>query len=227
MNHDAAALWAAALTVAAFIGGRRLERRWRWFPTPLTVPAGIALLLLLLHLPYASYAPGGRWISFWLGPATVALAVPLYQEFHTLKAHARGVVLGVFLGSLIGMGVSGGVVWLAGGDPTLVATMVPKSVTTPIALGLIAHLGGIPALGAVFTVATGIFGSVFGLGLLRLAGVRSEIARGTAMGTGASGIGTARMFAESRLGGGVAGFAMAFSGVVVSLATIPLGLWIH
>ena len=112
------------------------------------------------------------------------------------------------------------------GSRVLLLSMLPKSVTTPISIELSLQLGGIPALTAVFTVLAGLLGSVVGPQLLRLAGVRGDIAIGLAMGTSSHGIGTARIIRDSEFQGGASGLAMALAGIITSLLIIPIQWWL-
>lgn len=213
-------------TIIAYLLARQLQRRVHWIPATVVAPILLGLGLYASHTSWSQYQASGRVVTFILGPATVALAVPLYRELAHFRHAWRAVVAGVVAGSVVGMVVSAGLVWLLGGDRQLVLTMVPKSVTTPIALAIVQSLGGISSIAAVFTIITGLFGSLVGPWLLQRVGVRSPLAQGTAMGTAASGLGTARMLDEGApVAGSVAGFAMALSGVVVSVFSVPLHFW--
>ncbi|MBB6733479.1 LrgB family protein [Cohnella zeiphila] len=218
-------MFGAALTVGAYALALRLHRRWRRLH-PLFVATGLMIAFLLLtHIPYEQYRQGGDIITFFLGPTTVALAVLLYKAVLTMRRHLRAVAVGVVCGSAAGLASSALVVWLLGGSRELLLTMLPKSSTSAIAIEIAGGLGGNPQLAGVFTVLTGLIGSMFGPAMLKLLRLRSDTAIGAAVGTAAHGIGTGRLVRESETQAGISGLAMSLTGVVVSMLTVPLNGW--
>ena len=219
-------LW-APVVIALYALSRLIYRRFR---SPLTLPIALTggaliALLLLARLPLAPFVEGTRPIAWWLGPATVALAVPVFRERARLRAHARAVSLAVLAGAIASIGtvLTLGVALRV--SRVMILSLVPKSVTTPIAMPIAERLGGIPEVTAAVVVVTGMLGMLAGPELLGLIGVRHPIARGLAMGTGTHGIGTARALEESPLEGAMSGVAMVVSGVVtVVLAPILVRL---
>ena len=183
-------------------------------------------MLLFAGIPYESYKHGGDLIVFFLGPATVALGVPLYKQARKIRGHVMALVTGIAVGSAAGMASAALFVWLFHGSRIVLLSMLPKSVTTPISMALAEQLHGDPPLTAAFTVVAGLIGSVIGPRLLRLAGIRHDLAIGAAIGTSSHGIGTARVIRESELQGGVSGLAMALAGIFTSLMTIPVQWWL-
>ncbi|MEB3102176.1 LrgB family protein [Ferviditalea candida] len=139
-----------------------------------------------------------------------------------LRKHLRAILTGLATGSLSGLVGAGVMTWALHGSREIILSMLPKSATTPVSMEIVNRLGGIPGLGAVLTVLTGLLGSMIGPPLLRKIGIGSDIAVGTAMGTAAHGIGTARVIGESELQGGIAGFSMGLNAVVTSVLVIPL-----
>jgi predicted murein hydrolase (TIGR00659 family) len=220
-------LFGVAVTVIAYAISSAVHHRVRWMPTLLLTCGGLIALLLVGHIPYASYNAGGQIVSFFLGPATIALGVPFYKHAKSIRAHSIAVVTAVAAGSATGIVSAGALVLLMHGSPMLLRSMIPKSVTTPISIELAKQLGGVPNLTAVFTVLAGLLGSVVGPQLLRLAGVRGNIAIGLAMGTSSHGIGTARILRDSEFQGGASGLAMALAGIITSLLIIPLQWWLR
>jgi putative effector of murein hydrolase len=180
------------------------------------------VLLVACNIPYENYKAGGDIVTFFLGPATVALAVPLYKSAQAMKGKIRAIVLGSAIGSLSGLLSVALLMWALNGVKDTMLAMLPKSATSPIAIELARQLGGTPELGGVFAVLTGLLGSMVGPLLLRKAGVRSDIAIGTAVGTASHGIGTARLLRDSELRGGVSGFAMGLSSIITPLLCIPI-----
>ncbi len=213
-------------TVAAWLAARRIQGRTG---SPLANPTLLAVLALgaglgLTGLRDADYAHATRPISFLLGPAVVALAVPLHRERATLAAHGRTLLLGVALGGGAALAIG----WLAARvlalDDAFSLALTTRSATSPIAIAIAKELdGGAPALSAVLSILSGIFGATLGPAALDRAGVRLPVARGLAMGVSAHGIGTARMLAESRLAGASSSVGMGLGGLLVALV-VP-GLW--
>lgn len=209
----------AAVTVSVFLLAQRLHRR---YPSPITHPLlisslGIILLLEVLGIEYSRYNHGGELISFLLGPATVALALPLYRRTEEIRRRVVMILTSVGAGAAAAMVVAAGVVRLLGGGPRLVLSMIPKSVTTPIAVEISAIIGGEGALTGVFVVLTGILGAVFGPELLRACGIKDEKAMGLALGTASHGIGTGRALKEGETIGAYSGLAMGLAGVITAI----------
>ena len=179
-------------------------------------------LLVLLGIPYEDYEQGGRIIEFMLGPATIALGVPIYREAQKIKDNLGAILLGNFTGSLMGLFSAGVLVWLMGGSRELILSMMPTSATTPISVEIVANLGGIPSLGATFTALTGVLGALIGPKILEICRIREDVAIGAAMGTSSHGIGTARVVADSELQGSISAFSMGVTGIMTSILAIPL-----
>lgn len=215
-------LFGVTVTVAAYVAALQLHARIKWLH-PLFVCSTVLIVFLFVSgIPYESYRIGGDLLIFCLGPATVALGVPMYKHAVRLRRQLRAIVAGVCVGSLCGMTSSAFFVWAAGGSKELWITALPKSASSPISIEIVRQLGGIPELGAVLTVLTGLVGSMIGPAFLRLVGVRDDVAIGLAIGTASHGIGTARIIRESELQGSAGGLAMGLTGIVTSLSTIPL-----
>jgi predicted murein hydrolase (TIGR00659 family) len=216
-----------ALTIGAYALALRLNRRWKWLHPLFATTGALIVFLLLAHIPYDQYRQGGDVITLFLGPTTVALAVPLYKAVRTMRRHLRAVALGVLAGSVTGMAASALVVWLLGGTRELMLSMLPKSVTSAIAIDIARQLGGNPQLSGVFTVLTGLIGSMFGPAVLKLLRIDSDLAIGAAVGTAAHGIGTGRLARESEAQAGVSGLAMSLAGVAASVLSVPLYVWLQ
>lgn len=179
-------------------------------------------LLLVTDTAYSDYFEGGQFVHFLLGPATVALAVPLYQQFSRLKALWLPVSVALLCGVTIAGTSSIGLAWLLGGSTEVQMSLAPKSATAPVAMGISEKIGGLPSLTAVLTVATGILGAVLGTKLFELLRIRDDSVRGIAIGVAAHGIGTARAFQVSNQMGAFSGLAMALS----ALATAIIVPWL-
>lgn len=208
-------LFGVGLTLAAFALAQILYLRTGSIlvnPVAISI-AGIIAFLLLLDIPYESYAVGGRYVLFLLGPSVVALAVPLYRRRQEILAKKVPILAGVLAGAITSVVSASGLAWLLGGSRQVVLSLAPKSVTTPIAIGIAEKIGGIPSLTAAIVVLTGCLGAVCGPEFCRSIGLRSPAAVGLAVGTAAHGIGTARMLEVDRLGGAVAGLAIGLNGL--------------
>lgn len=199
------------------------QRSGRW-PGLNPVMVSIVVLVILLKTtatPYETYFEGAQFIHFLLGPATVALAYPLYRQLPKLKALWRFVLGGILVGGL-GSALSG--VWIAellGASDTTLLSLAPKSVTTPVGMGIAEKIGGLPSLTAGLVVITGVIGAVIGPILFKLLRIRSDIAKGIAMGTASHGIGTARALQLSEEMGASSGLAMALSAITTTF-TLPV-----
>ena len=195
---------------------------------PLVNPVAISVAVLVLILtvtgtPYATYFDGAQFVHFLLGPATVALAIPLYQQLEKLRRNWLAFFVGSLAGSAAAVVTAMGVATLLGASRATILSLAPKSVTTPIAMGVSEKIGGLPSLTAVLVIATGILGAVLARGILNLMRIGDASTRGFALGVTAHGIGTARAFQVSQEMGAFAGLAMGMSGVLTAVL-LPLAL---
>lgn len=211
-----------ALTCVAYFLGLKLHLRWRPVPPILVASGGIVCLLLAVHEPYAVYNRGGAWITWLLGPGTVALAIPMYSKGVALRASLPRLAVVVFCGSVAGMLSAGFTAWIMGAPNAVVISTIPKSVTTPIAIEVSKQLGGIPAITAAMVILTGVLGASFGVPVLQALRIRSARATGAAIGTAAHGIGTASLLRRSEREVAVSSWAMAAAGVFTSLLAVVL-----
>lgn len=217
-------LWLTA-TLVCYLIAMRLFRLSGGNPLVNPVAIAVALLIGLLVVtgtPYDTYFDGAQFVHFLLGPATVALAIPLYRQRARLRALAVPIVSALLTGVLT---AALSAVWLGslfGADAATLVSLAPKSVTTPVAMGISEKLGGIPALTAVLVVTTGIIGAVAGTGLLRVLRCRDDAVMGFALGLAAHGVGTARAFQVNGTMGAFAGLAMALSALATALLLPPV-----
>lgn len=217
---SASPLLGLTITLVAYGLAYRFYLRTSSNPLANPVVTSVAMLiglLLLTNTSYNDYFEGGQFVHFLLGPATVALAVPLYQQFSRLRQLWLPVTISLICGVLIAAGSSIGLAWLLGGSLEIQMSLAPKSATAPVAMGISEKIGGLPSLTAVLTVATGITGAVLGTKLFDWFRVKDDAARGIAMGVAAHGIGTARAFQVSRQMGAFSGLAMALSAFATAL----------
>lgn len=206
------------LTLGVFVIAQKIYRRYSSSLThPLLISSAVIItFLIILDIDYATYNVGGKMITFLLGPATVALAIPLYRQSERIRRQAGLVITSVTAGALAAMLVAVLTVKVLGGEDMLVLSMVPKSVTTPIAVEISRIIGGVPSLTSVFVVITGLLGAMFGSEFLRRMGVLSPAAIGLALGTAAHGIGTGRALQEGEIYGAYSGLAMGLAGLITA-----------
>ena len=207
------------VTVGSYAIGRWLHRRTG---SQLAQPALVAIILVALFLwvfdvDYADYLIGGAYVGFWLGPATVALAIPLHREWGHVRRHAIPVGVGIVVGAFVSVVSAVLLVQWSGGDELIQRSMAPKAATTPVSIALAQTLHAQPALTAVVTIVAGITGAVAAPAVLRLARVRDEVARGLAIGAASHGLGTARALQESPREGAFAALSMGLSALATSL----------
>ncbi|MGC9198961.1 MAG: LrgB family protein [Acidobacteriaceae bacterium] len=212
------------LTLALYWASLRVERRYPRMNSLLLASIALVFALHLLHIPYAHYRAGGDLFLYLLGPATVALGVPMYHQGAKLKGSLKLILTVVLAGSVVGMITAGGVAWLLGASRQVVMSAIPKSVTTPIAIQVSSELHGNPAITAAMVLVTGLLGAVIGPGVLRLSRIQHDHAVGCAMGTSSHAIGTATLLRSSEIQGSVSSLAMAAAGVMTSVLAMLLTL---
>lgn len=216
------------LTIGAYLAGQWLHRRAAASPLVNPVLVAIALtagLLTLTGTPYPAYFEGAKLIHALLGPATVALAVPLYRQIHHLRRAWPALTAALVLGSLAAILGALACARLFGAPASVTLALLPKSATAPIAIGIAEKIGGPPTLTAVLVILTGITGAVIGSTVLRAIGVRDPRAVGFAIGLASHGIGTARAFQLGETAGAFAGLAMGANGLATALLVPLLVAW--
>ncbi|WMS40871.1 LrgB family protein [Acuticoccus sp. MNP-M23] len=214
------------LTVSAYALADALARRANRHPAlnPVVIAALIIIALLAITgTDFDTYFEGAQFVHFLLGPATVALAIPLVENWATVRRAARPIAAALAAGSITAVTVAVGIGYAFGLPRDVLVSLAPKSVTTPIAMGIASTLGGIPPLTAVLVILTGIIGAVVVTPLMNALRIKDMRARGFAAGITAHGIGTARAFQVDPLAGAFAGIGMALNGAVTALI-VPLFL---
>jgi predicted murein hydrolase (TIGR00659 family) len=209
------------LTLVVYQAAHALYRRLRFNPLANPVAVSIVVLVAILAATgtsYGTYFEGAQFVHFLLGPATVALAVPLYAQLARLRRAWRPLAGALLAGSLTAIGSSVALAWLLGASASTLASLAPKSVTTPIAMAVAEKLGGLPSLTAVLVVTTGIVGAMSAKAVLDAIRVRDPAARGFATGVAAHGIGTARAFQVSEETGAFAGLGMGLNAILTAFA---------
>lgn len=218
-------LW-LTVTLVAYVGAERVSVRLSRHPlaNPVVIAATLIVgLLLVTGTSYGTYFDGAQFVHFLLGPATIALAVPLYRNIGEVRKSMLPMAAALVAGSLTAAASAVAIAWALGAPPSVLASLAPKSATAPIAMELARNLGGIASLAAVLVILTGVTGAVIVTPLMNALGIRDFAARGFAVGVASHGIGTARAFQVSELAGTFAGIAMGLNGALTSLIIL---LWI-
>ncbi len=225
----ASPLLGLTITLLAYQGAYWLYQKAGF--NPLLNPVLLAIIMLVAALkftdtPYQTYFDGAQFVHFLLGPATVALAVPLYAQFGKLRALLLPLSGALLAGSLTAIVSAVGIAWLLGAADTTLLSLAPKSVTAPIAMGIAEKIGGIPSLTAVLVIMTGVSGAMMAKYLLNALRVSDPGVRGFAVGLASHGIGTARAFQVSEQAGAFAGLGMGLNGLLTAmLMPLMLALW--
>ncbi|HZF75891.1 MAG TPA: LrgB family protein [Acetobacteraceae bacterium] len=219
-------LAALTATLAAWLLALRLQRALGRHPLANPVLFAVAALagaLLAGGVEYRAYFEGAQFVHFLLGPATVALAVPLYRQWQVVRRSALAATLSVVLGGAFAAGVGIALALALDAAPEVTASLAPRSVTTPVAMGIAERIGGLPSLTAAVVILSGVVGAALGPVVLDLVRVRDWRARGLAIGTAAHGIGTARALSVNATAGAFSGLAMGLNALATALI-LPL-LW--
>jgi predicted murein hydrolase (TIGR00659 family) len=217
-------LLALVLTLSAYQLGVML---YEWCSkNPLANPVGIAIVVVAIFLnltdiSYAKYFEGAQFVHFLLGTATVALAVPIFKGYAEFKEHWIALLTALLSGAVVSMLSAVLIAKLLGAQSALIAPLMAKSVTAPIAMGVAQAIGASPTLTAVFAVVTGIIGASIGRFVLNAVGCEDWRQRGFSLGTAAHGIGTSRAFSVNAQAGTFASMAMGLHGILGALL-IPL-----
>ncbi len=223
---SASPLLALTMTLVAYQAGNWLYRRFNM--NPLLNPVLVAVIILVTLLlatgtDYQTYFEGAQFVHFLLGPATVALALPLYRQIERVRKSALALGVSLIAGSLTAMLSAVGTAKLLGASKATLISLAPKSVTAPVAMGISESLGGLPSLTAVLVILTGILGAALGPMVLNVVGVKDWAARGFAIGTASHGIGTARALQVNEVAGAFSGLAMGLNALATAIL-LPL-IW--
>ncbi len=222
-------LW-LSLTLLAYALADRLSLAVGRSPliNPVLIAVGIlSALLWITRTPYAVYFDGAQFVHFLLGPATVALAVPLHRNWPVVRRALLPVAAALVAGAATAVVSAVGIAWLFGAPYEVLAALAPKSVTAAIAMGVAREIGGEPSLTATLVISTGILGAIMVTPLMNAMGLTDYRARGFAAGIASHGIGTARAFQVDPVAGTFAGIAMGLNGLVTALLVPLLAGWLR
>jgi predicted murein hydrolase (TIGR00659 family) len=222
-THASPLAW-LTVTLVAYRAAYAIHRRSGLNPiaNPMLVSVAIAVgALLVTHTPYPSYFQGAAFVHFLVGPATVALAIPLYTHLDRLKTMVTPLTMALLVGSLTSIGSAVALGWLFGASPDTLLSLAAKSTTMPIAMGITEKLGGLPSLTALTVTLTGISGAIMARGLLNLIRTDDMAVRGFAVGLTAHAIGTGYALQVSEVAGAFSALGMGLNGVATTLL-LPL-----
>ncbi len=199
---------------------------------PLVTPVLIAvvILALVLHLtatPYRTFFDGAQFVHFLLGPATVALAVPLHRNWALVRRSLAPLLAALAAGAVTAVVSAVGIAWAFGAPFEVLASLAPKSVTAAIGMGISQEIGGNAALTATLVISTGILGAIMVTPLMNALGLTDYRARGFAAGVASHGIGTARAFQVDPVAGTFAGIALGLNGLITALIVPALIGWLR
>lgn len=227
MQQTVYAIMMILLTVGVFLLMKRLYKR---FPFPLLIPVLtstilIIVVLLVFHISYEGYMVGGKWINAFLGPAVVSLAFPLYKQRKILVTYMFPILSGVFAGIVTAMGSGILFAKIIGVDRSLILSLIPKSITTPVAIEVSSAIAGVPSITVVFVMIAGFTGVIIGPTIFKRARIRSSLGRGIAFGSASHAIGTSKAFEYGELAVSMSSVAMTLSAIVGSVLG-PLLVWL-
>ena len=212
------------LSIAAYTLGTVLNRKFR---TPLCNPLLIAIVLvvgvlLIFRIPYEDYNAGGEIISLFLAPATACLAVGIYAKLAVLKQYWLPILVGAVAGSASSMLSVYALCRLLGLDEQLTVSLIPKSVTTPIAVGIVESAGGLTPITVVAVIVTGILGAILAPTMIRLFRISDSVAAGLAIGACSHAVGTSKAVELGEVEGAMSGLAIGVCGVVTVVLSLLL-----
>lgn len=228
-NTDLQTLWVylstapltgLTITLVAYLCAYIFHQKTNTHPLTNSVLISVVLIILILKImdtEYSTYFEGAQFIHFLLGPVTVALAIPLFQEFARVKRIFIPIILSMFIGITFGTIAVMSIAKLLGADLATQISLSARSVTAPVAMGIAEKIGGIPSLTAVLAVLTGIIGAVIGMEFLKLLKIKDNSIKGIAIGNSSHGIGTARAFTLNSTMGAFAGLSMALAALMNAL----------
>lgn len=203
--------------------GLLMRKKWKLvlFNPLLIAIIFVMIILKIAGIPYTGYNEGAKYISYLLTPATVCLAIPLYQQLNTLKNNSKAIIAGIVSGVLSSMGSVLGMCILFGLTHEQYVTLLPKSITTAIGMGVSEELGGIVTITVAVIIITGVIGNIIAEPVCRLFRITEPIAVGIGIGSSAHAVGTARAFEIGEVEGAMSSLSIAVSGLVtVVLASV-------
>lgn len=206
----------AVLTIAAYLFGQWCKRKWKLpICNPLLIAVIVVIALLLgFHVQYDTYYEGAKYISYLLTPATVCLAIPLYEQLETLKKNWKAIIIGITSGVLTSLVSILAMVVLFELSHEEYVTLLPKSITTAIGMDVSAELGGYVSITVAVIIITGVLGNVIGEAVLKLFRITDPVAKGIALGTASHAIGTSKAMELGEVEGALSSLSIVVAGII-------------
>lgn len=215
----------AVISLAAYFIGVRVKNRFKVaIANPLLIAMALtAGVLLVFKIDYQVYNASAKYLNWLLTPATVCLAIPLYKRLQLLKKNMKAILLGILAGVLTSLSCVLVMALLFGLNHAQYVTLLPKSVTTAIGMGVAEELGGYPSIAAVIIILTGVLGNIFAESFLRLLGIKESVARGLAIGTSSHALGTAKALELGETEGAMSGLSLVVAGLMTVIGASIFG----
>lgn len=212
-------LFGIVLSLIAFEIGLFIYRKTNIsFFNPLLIAIGFVICFLLaFNIDFESYNKGAQFINMFLGPCTVILAVPLYKQIELLKEHSTSIIIGILVGSFIGIFSIIGLSYLLNLNGEIIKSLIPKSVTTPIGIEISSELGGLVPITVLAIVITGICGAVIGPTICKIFRIKDPVAVGISLGTAAHAVGTSKAIELGETEGAMSGLSIGVAGIITVL----------
>ena len=213
------AVWGVALTLGAFVLGAFLQKKTRqsWCNPLLLGSVFVILFLRLFEISYPDYQEGAGMVSWLLLPATVSLAVPLYEQWEALRKNAAAILSGIAAGVVVSLGSVLLLAWAFRLDRAAAVSLLPKSITTAIGADVAGELGGIPALTTAVIILTGIFGNLTAQAVCKWFRITEPVAKGVGIGSAAHAIGTTKALELGPVEGAMSSLSIAVAGILTAL----------
>lgn len=217
------AYFGVALSVLTYWIGWNIQKKWKY---PICNPLLISMILIIAFLSvfdisYETYQYGAKYITYFMTPATICLAVPLYRQIQKLKENIVAIFISILCGALAHVAIIVGIAALFSIDNTLTFSLLPKSVTTPIALGISGEIGGIGAVTVVGVCIAGIMGAVTGPSILKLVRIKEPVAQGLAIGSASHAIGTSKAVELGEVQAAMSSLAIVVTGIL-TVIIVPI-----
>lgn len=204
------------ISILTYEAGALLKKKFKLaIFNPLLIAVTVTIIVLIaLNIDYASYYEGAKYLSYLLTPATVCLAIPMYEQMELLKHNWKAVMAGILSGVITSLACILAMVAVFGLSHETYVTLLPKSITVAIGMGVSEELGGYVTITVAVTTITGILGNMIGEGVCRLFRIKESVAKGVAMGTASHAIGTARAMEMGEIEGAMSSLSIAVAGLL-------------
>lgn len=212
--------FAVLISLGAYELGMMLKKKFKFaFLNPLLIAVVVVLVVLVLgHIDYETYSAGAKYLSYFLTPATVCLAIPLYEQVEKLKKNWKAIIAGILSGVFTSLLCVLAMSLLFGLNHEMYVTLLPKSITTAIGMGIAEETGGIVSIAVAVIVVTGVFGNVTAEYILKLFKIEEPVAKGIGIGTASHAIGTAKAFEMGDTQGAMSSLSIAVAGILTVIA---------